>query len=483
MSLIGIDLGTSAIKVGAYALDGTALAAAHRAVPGYRPAPGHAEVDVLESREAFGSALREVTASAAVRADPPIAVSFSSSGREVFPVAEDGTPLGRCLMTADTRGDDVAAMTAARRSPEDWQRLTGHVPRRMDPVNRALWWRATDPATTAKTRWFMNWHEFYALLLSGRPVVDWSDAGTWATYDVDTATWSPERIAETGIDPRWLPEIQPNGTPIGPVRPEAAEAYGLPTDTLIVTGAFDTYAASVGSAAVDPGIVSLACGSWNSFNMAVTRGWPAELVHEGIGVYPHPGPTGFGLLVTNPNGMAVIDWARSLLHLSIPDLELGLAEADRGPGHVFADAAFTPLPHVSASPGFGGTFTGVTLAAKPVDIVRALLEGIACEFSLTLDRLRLRGIESKLVRATGGGSRNAWWLQLMADLSRIPVEVVAQEEPGAFGAAILAGVGAGVYESVSSAVTRLVTVSRRFEPDLDRGALYADVRRRVAAGA
>ena len=312
-------------------------------------------------------------------------------------------------------------MTAARRSPEDWQRLTGHVPRRMDPVNRALWWRATDPATAAKTRWFMNWHEFYALLLSGRPVVDWSDAGTWATYDVATAAWSPERIAETGIDPRWLPEIQPNGTPIGPILPDAAEAFGLPADTLIVTGAFDTYAASVGSAAVDPGIVSLACGTWNSFNMAVTPGWPAELVHEGIGVYPHPGPTGFGLAGHEPQRDGASSTGRGRCCTSrSPTSRRGSPAADRGPGHVFADAAFTPLPHVSASPGFGGTFSGVTLAATAVDIVRALLEGIACEFSLTLDRLRLRGIESRLVRATGGGSKNAWWLQLMADLSRHP---------------------------------------------------------------
>ena len=479
MSLIGIDLGSSAIKVGAYAVDGTALAAAHRAVPGYRPEPGHSEVDVFESLDAFRSALREVAAHPSVQRDPPVAISFSSSGREVFPVAEDGTPLGRCLMTSDTRGDDVAAETAARRSPEDWQRLTGHVPRRMDPVNRALWWRRTDPATVAKTRWFMNWHEFYVLLLSGRPVVDWSDAGTWATYDVATGDWSAERIAETGIDASWLPEIQPNGTPIGRILPQAAADLGLPADTLIVTGAFDTYAASVGSAAVDPGIVSLACGTWNSFNMAVTAGWPAELVHDGIGVYPHPGPTGFGLLVTNPNGMAIVDWARNLLHLGIPDLEAGLAQAGPGPGHVFADAAFTPLPHVVATPGFGATFSGVTLAATAVDIVRALLEGIACDFANTLDLLSRRGIESRLIRATGGGSRNAWWLQLIADVSRVPVEVVAQDEPGAFGAAILAGVGAGSYASVSAAVDRLVRVSRRFEPDTRRGALYDVVRARL----
>ena len=481
MSLIGIDLGSSAIKVGAYALDGTSLASAHRSVPVYRPEPGHCEVDVFESRAAFRSALAEVAAHPGVQHDPPAAISFSSSGREVFPVATDGTPLGRCLMTADTRGDEVADRTASRRSPEEWQRVAGHVPRRMDPVNRALWWRESDPATVANARWFMNWHEYYALLLSGRPVIDWSDAGTWATYDVATGGWSPERVVESGIDPGWLSEIQPNGTPIGTIAGQAAVDFGLPSDTLVVTGAFDTYAASVGSAAVDPGVVSLACGTWNSFNMPVTRGWPVELVQDGIGVYPHPGPTGFGILVTNPNGMAVIDWARDLLRLTIPELEVGLALAGPGPGHVFADAAFTPLPHVSAAAGFGGTFSGVTLAATAVDIVRALLEGIACDFSLSLDLLRRRGIAAQRIRATGGGSKNAWWMQLIADVTGVPVEVVAQEEPGAFGAAILAGVGAGVYGSVSAAVAQLVTVARRFEPDAERGARYGAIRRRLAA--
>jgi gluconokinase len=199
MSLIGIDLGTSAIKVGAFAADGTPLAGAHRPVPGYHPAPGHSEVDVNESRQAFNEALREVATSPTLRADPPVAISFSSSGREVFPVAADGSPLGRCLSTSDTRGDEVAAETAARRSAEEWFRLAGHVPRRMDPVNRALWWRRTNPDVAGRTRWFMNWHEFYSLALSGRPVVDWSDAGTWATYDVASGGWSTERIAETGM--------------------------------------------------------------------------------------------------------------------------------------------------------------------------------------------------------------------------------------------------------------------------------------------
>jgi sugar (pentulose or hexulose) kinase len=480
MSLIGIDLGTSAIKVVAYTEDGSQLASARRDVPGSRPEPGHWEVDVRRSREAFWSALAAVTSDPQVLADRPRAVSFSSSGREVFPVAADGTPLGPCLMTADTRGDEVAARTAARRSDEDWFRLTGHVPRRMDPVNRALWWRENHADVVGLTRWFMNWHEYFSLLLAGRPVVDWSDAGTWATFDVATGTWSPERIREAGIDASWLPEVLPNAAPIGTVRADAAARAGLPADTLVVTGAYDVYAASVGSAAVDPGTVGLACGTWHSFVMPVDRGWPADLVHDGMSVFPHPGPTGFAILVTNPNGMSVIDWARSAMHLSIDDLERGLAEAGPGPGHVFADPAFTPLPHVAAAPGFGGRLEGVTLATTPVDVVRALLEGIACDFAHALDVLRRHGIVPTLVRATGGGARSSWWLQLHADLTGVPVEVVAQDEPGAFGAAILAGVGAGVYPSVSEAVERLVAVDRRFEPDLARGGRYDSVRERLA---
>jgi sugar (pentulose or hexulose) kinase len=114
--------------------------------------------------------------------------------------------------------------------------------------------------------------------------------------------------------------------------------------------------------------------------------------------------------------------------------------------------------------------------------VRALLEGIACEFALSLDLLRRHGIDARLIRATGGGSKNAWWMQLIADVTRVPVEVVAQDEPGSFGAAILAGVGASVYGSVSAAVAQLVTVARRYEPDAARGKLYDGVRARLSAG-
>jgi gluconokinase len=478
VSLIGIDLGTSAIKVVAYTLEGAPLASARRAIPAHRPAPGAWEVDVSESRAAFEDALAGVARDPLVRADPPVAISFSSSGREVFPAAADGTPLGPCLMTADTRGDDVAARTAARHAPTEWVRMAGHVPRRMDPVNRALWWRETHPDVVERTRWFLNWHEYYALVLAGRAVVDWTDAGTWAVFDLATGDWSDERIAEAGVDPRWLPAVQRNGTVIGPILPERASELDLPADALVVTGAYDTFAAAIGSGAIDPGVVSLSCGTWHSFNLAVRPGWPVELALEGA-VLPHPGPTGLGVLVTDPNGMSVVDWARDILGLSIADLEAGLAAAGPGPGEVVSNAAFTPLPRVDAGAGSGGTIAGLTLAATRIDIVRALLEGIAVAFTDAIDAVRGHGVEVSLIRATGGGANLGWWLQLQADLTGTPIEVVDQDEPGALGAAILGGIGAGSYPSVSEAAERLVRVSRRFDPDPARGERFADARARI----
>jgi xylulokinase len=296
---------------------------------------------------------------------------------------------------------------------------------------------------------------------------------------VATAAWSADRVAETGVDPRWLPEIQPNASPIGTILPSIARQLQLPADTLVVTGAWDAFAAAVGAGGVDVGVVTLACGTWHSFTVPVERGWAPELVHQGINICPHPGPTGFGILSTNPNGMSVIDWARALFKMSIPELEQGLAESPHRPSDVFTDAALTPLPH---RPGRAGcaSFRGVTLATSRFDFIRALLEAIAREFAIAIEGLRERGVPTTLVRATGGGANLGWLLQLHSDVCGLPFEVVAQDEPGTFGAALLAGVGAGLYPSVSEAVARWVEVSRRFEPDRTRGEMYLEHRRKLA---
>jgi xylulokinase len=472
MSLIGIDVGSSAIKGAAFAADGTPLAEERAQVSAHCPQPGYWEVDPLESLAAVKATLAALAAAPALVADPPIAISFSSSGREVFPVGADGMPLGHCLMTPDIRGDDIAAAVVAQRSPREWFDLCGHVPSRFDAVNRILWWSKTDPATTAKARWFMNWHEFYALRLAGRPVANESNASTWLTYDRATGGWSSERIAEVGIDAGWLPEIQRAGTVIGGLLPEIASELGLPHNLIVVTGAWDAFAASIGAGAIGRGTVGLALGSAHALIVPADPDVSASIVEDGMSLVPYPGPTSFAVLAVNHNGTMVIDWARNITHLSISELDVELAKVGRDPGRVRGNPTFTPLGRASSSPDFGGSLKNLTFDVTSADVVRAFMEGIACGLSLMLESLRGQGLTVGDIRAHGGGAKSAWWMQLMADIFGVPVEVVTHSEPGTFGAALLAGVGTGQFTSAGEAAEALVKVSHTYAPDISRGAGY-----------
>ncbi len=479
MSLIGIDIGSSAVKVVAFAVDGTVLAQARREVPAYRPKPGYWEVDPRVSWGAAKSMLGAITTDPGLTQDPPTAISFSTSAREIFPVGADGTPLGPCLMTADVRGDDTAAATSARRSPDEWFALCGHVPRRMDGINRILWWQQSDPSTAAKARWFLGWHAFSALQLAGRPVIDACDAGSWLTYNRVNGNWAEELALETGVDPRLLPEIKAPGTKIGTILPEVAEELGLPTEVVIVTGAWDAFASTVGVGAIDQGIVGLACGSTVAFTLAASPTVTAAILEDGLTLLPHPGPTGFGVLAANPNGTSVVDWARNLVHMTVADLDAALSQLGPHPGYVWADSCFSPLADQQAGSGFGGTLNQLTLATTAVDIVRAVMESIACQLALTLSLVRQRGLAVDLIRAYGGGARSPWWIQTMADIFDVPIEVCSQVEQGAFGAALLAGVGSGLFSSVADAIGRGVKVARRHQPNAQRGELFSPLLERL----
>jgi sugar (pentulose or hexulose) kinase len=472
VSLIGIDIGTSAVKVAAFSADGRCLASSRQVIPAQRGGAGQWEVDPADSVRACQAALAAVGSDPQVRRDPPEAVSFSSSGREVFPAAADGTPLGTCVMAADHRGEDVAARTARLHADAEWFARAGHVPRRMDPVNRIRWWQENHPEVTARARWFLNWHEYYALLMTGRAVTDLSSAAAWAAFDLRSLAWSDSLAAEAGVDPAWFPEVQRSGSPIGRVTPAAAAGFSLPAGTLVVTGAWDLVAAAVGQGAVHEGVLGLTAGTWHSFCLPAGPPWPAELARDGACVFPHPGPPGFAVGMFDPNGMSVVDWALRLF--GVPEGRLGALLAGRtgGPGPVRSSAALSDLPDRRTG---GGSLSGLRLGTTAADILQALLEGISLEFAANVARLKGRGYGTGLIRASGGGSKLPWLMQLHADLTAIPVEVVAEPEPGAHGAAVLAGMGTGAYQAADAAAGRLVRTGAAFEPSHQRRKQYAEL--------
>jgi xylulokinase len=473
VSLVGIDVGSSAVKAAAYRDDGTPLATASAPSPSLHPAPGLWESNGNQVWAAVGAAVRRLARDPALRRDPPAAVAVSASGRESFPARADGTALGMCLRTADARRPERQATDVIRLTQQQWVRACGHVPDHMDPTNRLLWWRETDPRTMERARWFLGWHELLSLKLAGRPMVDPSLAAGFLLFDRASNGWSRERIDALGIDARVLPEIVPWGTDMGRVRAKAATDLGLPAACRFVVGSWDGSCAAVGSAVVENGDALVAAGTWESVAAPVARPRVREAAKLRAALTPQPSEPGEGVWARSPNGTSALDWALQTSGVKLSGLEKALVASGTGPAPALL------VPHLSgapgpwpATPGANGAVLGLTLNTTPVELVKAMLEGIALELRLQIESLRSAGAPIDRCKVAGGGSRSDWWMQLKADLLEIPVEVPKPDEPGTFGAALLAGVGVGAFGSFAEAA-RAVPMARRFEPDAARAASFA----------
>jgi xylulokinase len=459
VSLIGIDVGTSAVKLAAFAVDdGRELASVRRPVGAEHPGPGLEELDP----EAVWDAVREGLAelAAGLRDDPPAALAVSASGDEVFPVA-GGRSLGPCLLSGDTRGADVEAATLARRTPAEWLERCGHVPERMDPVNRVLWWRAERPDVADRAEAFLGWHEYLCLRLCGRAATDPGLAAKWLAFDLLARDWSAELLGELELPREALPEVLDWGERAGTVEPALAAELRLPADVVVGVGGYDSSCAALGSGVADPSTHGLACGSWEVVVAPTGVTDLAVLAPIRASAIPYPGGA-LAALAQSSDGSSAPAWAAGVLGRQIESYEDELTE---GPGPVLA------IPRLS---GARGALLGLSLATSGAQIAQAMLEGVAYDLALTVEALGGAGISAETIRAAGGGTRSPWWMRLKAGLTGVPIEVGAHEEPGAFGAALLAGAAAGAYGDPAEAAAELTRVARRYEPDPGTARRYAE---------
>ena len=475
MALIGIDVGTSAIKAAAYAEDGALLAIARQDLNPQYPQPGWWEQDPDEVWQAVVTCLRSVMQADALRADPPQAMAISASGRECFPADAAGNPLGPCLIGADIRGEEFEVPPAGAAVPEPWTLSCGHLRERMDPILRLLWWRKTSPDVMAQAVHYLGWHDFVSLRLTGRAATDQACASRYLVYDLERKGWVPERLAEYEIDAGLLPEVLPWGDVIGEVLPEVADEIGLPRGVRLAVGCHDSQAAAVGVGAFEAGTAALASGSFENMLIPASIRPTADLLLRGLSLMPIPGQTGMSVISVSPTGNAVMNWARKLLGVPLETLDEELEGSGPGPSPVMA------VPYLSGSMLYWengrrakGALAGLTLATTGLDVVKAFMESVACEHINTLSVLAAAGVGVQRVRVAGGGARSAWWTQLKADMLGVPVEVVDQQEPGTLGAALLAGEAIGVYDDLGEQVRAVSGECRQHEPDAGRAALYRE---------
>ena len=265
MSLLGIDVGTSAIKVVAIAADsGAELASARRSYAASHPEPGRMELDPELVWAAFVETVRSVADADAIHDDPVEALALSVSCDEVVPVDAAGRPLGPCIMAPDSRGADAAAEIGDLIPPAELYRRTGLALLPLYPLARMVWYRRHRPDLAARATRYLGWGELILDRLGLPAVTDATTAGRWLAWDVRERAWMRDLVADLSLPPAVLPEVVAPGTQIGTLPPIAARLLGLGEATAVVAGAFDQICAAVGAGLREPGDAAVGTGTWEN---------------------------------------------------------------------------------------------------------------------------------------------------------------------------------------------------------------------------
>lgn len=475
MSIMGIDVGSSSVKVGAYRNDGKMLAIERVDLSPQHPQPGWWEQDPEEVWRATSTSIGKLMQYDDLKKDPPLALAICASVRENFPADSQGNPLAPCIMAADIRGAEFEVPPEGVLQPEAWAYSCGHMRERMDPFNRLFWWFENKPEIINQATYFPGWHEFLSLRMCDRYAADPSIAGRWRIFDLETQNWASDRIADHALDTKLIPEIIPWGTIIGEVKKEIREAWGINNTLYLASGSSDLNGAALGAGVSSVGEICMVSGSFENLLIATSEFPSSTLLLRGLSITPHPGPAGRAVWAICPTGTAVLNWARNLMGVSIEQLDAQLSEVENSPSPVLAipylSGAFIYWPEGRK---LRGAVLDLTLASDPIDVIRAFMESIAYDHVNTLSLLEEEGVTIDSVRAMGGGSRSYWWTQLKSDMMGVPVEVIQQPEPGTLGGAILAGLALGEIDDLASTSRSFAGISRRHEPDLARSALHKE---------
>ena len=475
--LIAVDVGTSGARASAFEVTGAPRQEVRRSYPTFLPAEGWAEQDARQWRSAALSALRGLVTSLGPRGRV-LAVAVTGQCPSVVPLDRRGRPLRAGLIYRDNRATQQAERIREQLGDRKLHDLTGHVPAAFHVAAKIGWLRDHEPDVFTATRRYVQPTDYVALALTGEATTDWSMAAATALLDLRARRWAPELLETLGVDESAFPVVVPSWSVAGEIRPAVARRLGLPDGVPVVAGAGDSIACALGAGVTAAGPVSEMAGSSSCFNSVVAEPLPdLDVTHYPSITEPSGYVTEVGI---NTTGEA-LDWLAQLFYAGssraprpadYARLELAAAAVPPGAGGL----VFAPVlgDGERDDPALRGAMTGLSLRHDRGAVTRAALEGLACAVRARLETLARTSAPATELRVSGGGAGLAGWNQIKADVTGIPVARVAGDSTAA-GAAMLAGLGAGIYRDAGEAVAAGYRPAGRAEPDPARRALYDDL--------
>jgi xylulokinase len=461
---LGLDVGTGGTRVVLVDERGRVVASASKEHAPFRsPFPGWAEQDPEDWWRAAQKAIREVVAaSGGVRIDS-VGLTGQMHGAVMLDAA--GEVLRSSLIWCDQRTEDECQWLHRVIGRERLIELVANPALPNFTLTKLLWVKRHQPEIFARIEHVLCPKDYVRYRLTGTYAMDVQEASGTLLLDVANRRWSSEVAQIAGIPEAWLPELFESPEVCAHISPEAAAATGLASGIPVVAGAGDQGAGAVGMGILAPGSVSATIGT-SGVVFAATAA-PTRDPQGRLHTFCHAVPGRWHVMgVTQAAGLS-LGWLRDTIAPS-ESYEVLTALAARVPAG--SDGLlWTPYllgertPHLDSQAR--AAFVGLTTGHTRGHLVRAVLEGVAYSLKDTFTLFAELGIPVKGVRLGGGGARGPLWREIQASVYGYTSDILVAEEGGAFGAALLAGVGAGAWPDTDAACATAIEVAQQIEPD------------------
>ena len=467
MLFIGVDLGTSAVKLLLMDENGKIKKTVSREYPLYFPHPGWSEQKpedwYIQSMDGLKELLKDE------KKEEVAGISFGGQMHGLVLLDENDEVIRPALLWNDGRTYEECDYLNNVIGKEKLSEYTANISFTGFTAPKILWVKNKEPENFARIKKIMLPKDYLAYRLSGVHCTDVSDASGMLLFDVKNRTWSKEMCEICSVKQEWLAKVYESYEVVGTLKKEVAEELGIPAAAKVIAGAGDNAAAAVGTGTVGDGRCNISLGTSGTIFIS-SRKFGVDK-NNALHSFDHADGT-YHLMGCMLSAASCNKWWMDEI-LKTKEYAKEQEGIDRlGENHVF----FLPYlmgersPH--NNPNARGTFTGITMDTTREDMTQAVLEGVAFALRDSLEVAKSLGIPITRTKICGGGAKSPLWCKMIANILNLKVDKIESEEGPALGAAMLAAVGCGVYGSVEEIAEKMVKVVDTIEPDPSIAAKY-----------
>ncbi len=481
--VLAIDAGTSGIRSMIFDQSGNVIARDYSEFTSSYPHPSWVEQKAEIWWEKVCSTIRHCLQEVNLSSESIVAISVTNQRETVVPIDENGASLRNAIVWQDRRTVPQCDEIRTRIPPAQAYSITGLT---VDPYFTApkiLWIRENERSIFDATDKFLLVHDYLLFRLSGEHITDYSNASRTLLFDIRSGTWSTKMLELLDIPIEKLPSPKPSGVQIGELTTTAAKETGLKAGTPVISGGGDQQCAALGVGVVKEGMIKSTTGT-GTFMLAHSKTIRLDPSRRVL-CSRHVVPDSFVVEASMFTTGSALKWYRDTLGTE----EVRIAdEQGCDPYDIITEAAMkTPpgaegvihIPHFVGAgaphwnPHARGIFAGLSLGHTRDHLIRSILEGVSYDIRSNLEVMRELGLPSREMRVTGGAARSEAWMQIQANVLRIPVIRTEMDEATAVGAAILAFKGINVFKSVSQAAEEMVKTKPALTPTKETLEVYS----------